>query len=57
LSHPGALWTVGRHLHELKIAQVGVHHYPRRAGASTGNSPAVVAKAFRELVAFRRRLR
>ena len=42
---------------DLKIAQVGVHHYPRRAGASTGNSPAVVAKAFRELVAFRRRLR
>ena len=36
------------------ITQVGVHHYPRRAGASTGANPAVILKAFRELFKLRK---
>jgi glycosyltransferase involved in cell wall biosynthesis len=33
----------------LKIAQVGVHHYPRTAGQQTGANLRVIARAFREL--------
>jgi glycosyltransferase involved in cell wall biosynthesis len=32
-----------------RIAEVGVHHYPRTAGRATGGNPRVVARAFREL--------
>ena len=38
------------------IVELGVTHYPRRAGRARGISPAVVALAFRELVAMYRRL-
>lgn len=39
------------------IAQVGVDHYPRRGGSSTGNDPRVILKAFIELFTFWRELR
>jgi glycosyl transferase family 2 len=32
------------------IAELGVHHYPRRSGKPSGGSPRVVARAFRELL-------
>jgi glycosyltransferase involved in cell wall biosynthesis len=32
-----------------RIAEVGVHHYPRTAGSQTGASPFVILRAFREL--------
>jgi glycosyltransferase involved in cell wall biosynthesis len=35
------------------ITQVGVHHYPRRAGRPTGASPRVILKAFYELFKLR----
>lgn len=41
----------------LRIAEVGVHHYPRTAGEQTGASPRVILKAFRELFALHGRLR
>lgn len=31
------------------ITQVGVHHYPRTAGQSTGSNPKVILRAFKEL--------
>lgn len=31
------------------IGQIGVHHYPRTAGESTGANPRVILRAFREL--------
>jgi glycosyltransferase involved in cell wall biosynthesis len=31
-----------------RLAQVGVHHYPRVAGSATGGSPRVIARAMRE---------
>ena len=40
-----------------RIAQVGVSHYPRRHGSSTGNNPRVVLRAFAELISFWRELR
>ncbi len=40
-----------------RIAQVGVNHYPRRHGSSTGNNPRVVLRAFVELFSFWRDLR
>jgi glycosyltransferase involved in cell wall biosynthesis len=40
-----------------RIAEVGVHHRPRVAGEATGGDPRVVARAFRERSALRRRLR
>ena len=40
-----------------RFVQVGVHHYPRLAGASTGARPSVIAKALRELVTLRRQYR
>lgn len=33
----------------LKIAQMGVHHYPRTAGQQTGANLKVILRAFREL--------
>lgn len=39
-----------------RIAQPGVHHFPRTAGAQTGARPAVILRAFRELLALRRRI-
>ncbi len=35
--------------HGVSVVDVAVPHYPRRAGRATGNSPAVVARAFGEL--------
>ena len=32
-----------------RIAEVGVHHYPREFGAQSGANPAVIVRAFREL--------
>lgn len=37
-------------------AQVGVHHFPRRAGRATGAKPAVILRAFQELFRLRRRI-
>lgn len=34
---------------KLKIAQMGVHHYPRTAGQQTGANLKVILRAFREL--------
>lgn len=34
----------------FKIAQVGVHHYPRRSGQATGASLRVIVKSFVDLV-------
>lgn len=33
-----------------RLAQVGVHHYPRVAGSATGGSPRVIVRAMRETV-------
>jgi len=32
-----------------RIKEVGVHHYPRRAGEQSGGSPKVILRAFKEL--------
>jgi glycosyltransferase involved in cell wall biosynthesis len=32
-----------------RVAEIGVHHHPRRAGRETGGDPHVIARAFREL--------
>ena|SRR5688572_6386634 len=34
--------------HGFNIKQVGVHHYPRKAGKSTGGNPSVILKAVTE---------
>lgn len=39
-----------------KIAQRGVHHYPRTAGQQTGCNPRVILRAFKELWKLRRRI-
>jgi glycosyltransferase involved in cell wall biosynthesis len=39
------------------VAEVGVHHRPRTAGSATGGDPRVIARAFAERRALRRRLR
>lgn len=39
-----------------RIVQVGVHHYPRQAGKSSGGSPKVVFRAMGETLRLRRRL-
>ncbi|NOX59271.1 MAG: glycosyltransferase family 2 protein [Planctomycetes bacterium] len=36
------------------IVQVGVNHYPRKSGESTGGNPAVILRAFRELWTLRK---
>lgn len=41
----------------LRWAEVGVHHYPRLAGTPTGAQPRVIARAARELLQLRRRMR
>lgn len=40
-----------------RVAEIGVHHYPRTAGTQTGGSPAVILRAFRELFQLARELR
>jgi hypothetical protein len=40
-----------------RVAEVGVHHYPRVAGHQTGSNPAVIARAGRELIMLARRIR
>ncbi|MEP6953316.1 MAG: glycosyltransferase family 2 protein [Solirubrobacteraceae bacterium] len=44
-------------LRGLLVAEVGVHHRPRRAGVPTGGDPRVVLRAFGERRALLRRLR
>jgi glycosyltransferase involved in cell wall biosynthesis len=44
-------------LRGLRVAEVGVHHRPRVAGAPTGGDPRVVLRAFGERRALLRRLR
>ncbi len=41
----------------LRIAETGVHHYPRTAGEQTGADLKVILKAFRELFQLRRHIR
>jgi glycosyltransferase involved in cell wall biosynthesis len=38
------------------IAQVGVHHFPRRTGRATGAKSSVILRAFRELFRLRRQI-
>jgi len=40
-----------------RIGQVGVHHYPRRAGQQTGANLKVIARAFKELFVLRRHIK
>ena len=40
-----------------RIAEVGVHHFPRTTGSQTGAKVSVVLRAFRELIRLRRELR
>ncbi len=40
-----------------RVAEVGVHHYPRHAGSQTGGQPRVILRAFRELLDLARELR
>lgn len=40
----------------VPMAQVGVHHYPRTAGANTGASPRKIMRTLRDLFALRLRL-
>jgi glycosyltransferase involved in cell wall biosynthesis len=42
---------------QAKVKQVGVHHYPRKAGEQSGGNPKVVARAFRELFFYYRTLK
>jgi hypothetical protein len=37
----------------IPIREIGVHHYPRQAGAPTGASVKVILRALRELVVLR----
>lgn len=37
-----------------RIGQVGVHHFPRRAGTPTGANPKVILRAFAELIKLRK---
>ncbi len=39
-----------------RIAEKGVHHYPRTAGTPTGNNPRVILRAFREVIRLRGRI-
>lgn len=41
----------------LRIAQLGVHHYPRTAGQQTGANLKVILRAFKELFKLRRRIK
>ncbi len=42
---------------DCKITQVGVHHYPRTAGAQTGAKLSVIFRAFRELFKLSRQIK
>lgn len=42
---------------KLKIAQMGVHHYPRTAGQQTGANFKVILRAFRELFKLYRQIK
>jgi glycosyltransferase involved in cell wall biosynthesis len=42
---------------QLRIAQVGVHHYPRTAGTQTGAKLSVILRAFKELFKLRKQIR
>ncbi|MFH1419889.1 MAG: glycosyltransferase family 2 protein [Planctomycetota bacterium] len=44
------------HYRGLRIAEVGVNHYPRSAGTQTGANPFVILKAFKELFRLRSRI-
>jgi len=39
-----------------RLVEVGVHHFPRPHGQQTGAKPGVILKAFRELLALRKKL-
>ena len=39
------------------VTEVGVHHYPRDTGQPTGGNPAVIVRAFREMLELWRELR
>jgi len=41
----------------FQIAEVGVHHYPRKAGRATGASLKVILSGFADLLRLRRKLR
>jgi glycosyltransferase involved in cell wall biosynthesis len=41
----------------FRVAEVGVHHYPRTAGKQTGAKPAVIIRAFKELFKLYNRIR
>lgn len=43
-------------LHNIKIKEVGVTHYPRQAGTQTGANLTVIIKAFKELYRIRQLL-
>ncbi|MDQ3692463.1 MAG: glycosyltransferase family 2 protein [Chloroflexota bacterium] len=61
LSSPGAL--INTEIQALarrqraRLAQVGVHHYPRLAGSATGGSPRVILRAMRDTIGLWWRLR
>ncbi len=42
---------------KAKIKQVGVHHYPRKAGIQSGGSLKVIVRAFKELLLLYKRLK
>jgi glycosyltransferase involved in cell wall biosynthesis len=39
-----------------RVREVGVHHYPRETGRQTGGNPAVIVRAFREMLELWREL-
>ena len=45
------------HFLGYRIAQLGVHHYPRTAGEQTGANMGVIARAFKELFKLRGEIR
>ncbi|TMD23685.1 MAG: glycosyltransferase family 2 protein [Chloroflexi bacterium] len=48
--------VLARQMH-ARIVEVPVHHYPRTSGKQTGANLRVVARAFRELLAFKAEMR
>ena len=40
-----------------RVTEVGVHHYPREVGHQTGGNPAVIVRAFKEMLELWRELR
>ena len=50
-------FLAGARARGFRIAEAPVTHLPRVAGEATGANFKVIAKAFRDLVGFRRRLR